>query len=97
MRMRIIQQLNQPVAVGFAPPVATAAEYAEQHLLQASFLLAALPPSLHLQAAISLGRGRDATERLLLRFLNSHASDALTFSLWHIIPEKMVAQVHENR
>jgi hypothetical protein len=72
-------------------------EYAEQHLLQASFLLAALPPSLHLQAAISLGRGRDATERLLLRFLNSHASDALTFSLWHIIPEKMVAQVHENR
>jgi|LauGreDrversion4_2_1035121.scaffolds.fasta_scaffold769262_2 hypothetical protein len=95
--MRIIQQLNQPVGVGFAPPVATAAEYAKQHLLQASFLLAALPPSLHLQAAISLGKGRDATERLLLRFLNSHASDALTFSLWHIIPEKIVAHVHENR
>jgi hypothetical protein len=97
VRTRIMQQLNQPVVLGFAEPVATAAEYAHQHALEASFLLATLPPSLHLQAAISLGKGRGGAENVLLRFMNTHASDALTFSLWHIIPEHAAALVHETR
>ena len=96
-RGRIMQQINQPVMIGFAEPVATAAEYARVHVLQASYLLAALPPSLHLQAAVSLGNGKEGSQLVLLRFLNVHASDTITFSLWHIIPEHAVALVHETR
>jgi hypothetical protein len=97
LRTRIIQQINQPVVIGFAAPVATVADYAKNHVLQSSFLLAALPPSLHLQAAILLGEGNKGADRVLLRFMNSHASEALTFSLWHIIPEHIAALVLETR
>ncbi len=97
VRTRIMQQINQPVALGFAAPVASAADYARQHALQASFLLADVPPSLHLQAAISLGKGDDGQELVLLRFMNAHASETITFSLWHIIPEHVAALVHETR
>jgi hypothetical protein len=96
-RTRIIQQINQPVVLGFAAPVATVSDYAKQHALQASFLLAPLPPSLHLQAAISLDKGERGAGRVLLRFMNSHASASLTFSLWHIIPEHAAALVQETR
>jgi hypothetical protein len=96
-RTRMMQELNQPVMLGFAEPVAAAAEYAQRHALQASYLLAALPSSLHLQSAISLPMSKGGAENVLLRFMNTHASDALTFSLWHILPEHAVALVHETR
>ncbi len=97
LRTRLIQQINQPVVLGFAAPVSTAADYAKSHALQASYLLAAPPPSLHLQAAFSLGEGDSGAGLVLLRFMNSHSSEALIFSLWHIIPEHAAALVQETR
>ena len=91
-RARLMQQINQPVMLGFAAPVASAAAYAQQHVLQASFLSAPLPPSLHLQTALSLGQGF-----VLLRFMNTHATEALTFSLWHVVPEAACGRVEETR
>ena len=97
VRARLMLQINQPVTLGFAAPVASAAAYAQQHALQASFLLAAPPPTLHLQTALSLGQGEGGVVSVLLRFMNVDATDALTFSLWHIIPEHACARVEETR
>jgi hypothetical protein len=96
-RTRIMQQINQPVTLGFAQPVASIAQHAQHHILEDSFVLGTLPPSLHLQASIMLGQAEAQPQRLLLRFINSHSTAALTFSLWHIIPEHAVARVHETR